>query len=241
MNCFFTILILLILSAGTVHSQEEDFIEPSTTQPKKQDPKVNIKKKPKEQNTKKEVKEAPDKNLNAKKNENNDAERDNASAPEDTLIRESETIKIDTFSTETPKFEDNISEEELELLASLKSDDHYKAISKFSQAELRALGEIPAEEIAKAMGIPVSEAKKLKEEIIFNTVKPYDKTPIDAPESITSIPGLGLAINTANDILTAGLDMTPKQRKKAQTVVLIILILVILPESYRINNSKNKK
>ncbi len=179
--------------------------------------------------------------MNAKKNENNDAERDNASAPEDTLIRESEIIKIDTFSTETPKFEDNISEEELELLASLKSDDHYKAISKFSQAELRALGEIPAEEIAKAMGIPVSEAKKLKEEIIFNTVKPYDKTPIDAPESITSIPGLGLAINATNDILTAGLDMTPKQRKKAQTVVLIILILVILPESYRINNSKNKK
>lgn len=246
MNICFTILILFIFSAGAVYSQEEDFLEPTTKEPTNNEPSTNnpkekIKNKPTDRNSKKNIIENSDKNLNAKGKENSADDQNSEAMTEDTVIIENEISDVDTVSVETPISEEKISEEELKMLSTLKGEDHSKAISEFSQEELRALSKISAGDIAKVLNITESEAKKIKDEIILNTVKPYDKTPIDAPEAITSIPGVGLAINAANDILTAGLDMTPKQRKKAQTVVLIILILVILPESYRLNNSKNKK
>jgi len=246
MNICFTILILFIFSAGAVYSQEEDFLEPTTKEPTNNEPSTNnpkekIKNKPTDMNSKKNIIENSDKNLNAKGKENSADDQNSEAMTEDTVIIENEISDVDTVSVETPISEEKISEEKLKMLSTLKGEDHSKAISEFSQEELRALSKISAGDIAKVLNITESEAKKFKDEIILNTVKPYDKTPIDAPEAITSIPGVGLAINAANDILTAGLDMTPKQRKKAQTVVLIILILVMLPESYRLNNSKNKK
>ena len=245
MNICITILIIMFFSASAVYSQDEDFPElrtkePSTNEPSTQNPKEKIKNKPTDKNSKKNVIENSDKNLNAKGKENNAEEQNSEAITEDTVATENENSDVDSVYVETPSSEEKISEEELKMLSTLKGEDNSEAISEFSQEELRALSDIPAADIAKVLNITESEAKKIKEEIIINIVTPYDKTPIDISEDISSIPGVGFAVNAANDILTAGLDMTPKQSKKAQTVVLIILILVILPESYRLNKLKNK-
>ena len=241
MNICFTILILLLLSACTVYSQQEDDQEPATSEPSIQNTEEQINSEPQEQNPERNIKESFDENLNVQGPENdNNIEQDNETAPANINTGDNEATAMDTVFIQTPNSEEKITKEELNELSTLKGESLSKAINDFSQDELKALSEIPKEELAKILKIPEQEAKTIQEEIINNTVKPFDKTPIKAPEAVTSIPVLGTAIDVANNILTAGLDMTPKQRKKAQMVIIIILICVILPESYRQYISKNK-
>jgi hypothetical protein len=245
MKICFTILILLVVSACTVYSQQDDdfqepvYINPSNEEPGRQDTdklKNTLKKKNPELNKKESFNEK----RSVRGNENSNTESVNETEPANINTVDTNALKPDTTNIQAQNIEEEILDKELIKLAGLKGEDLDKAIKGFSQKELKQLTEMPAEKLAKILKKPEEEVLKTQKDIKLYIIKPYNKTPIDAPEELTSIPGVVWIIDTANYILTAGLEMTPKQRKKSQLIVFIIMICIILPESYRKYISKNK-
>ena len=105
--------------------------------------------------------------------------------------------------------------------------------------QVRELVELPVDKLAVILKVPVSSAKKIQEEILSNAVIPYDKSPVSVPEAVASIPGVTESVDGLNYILTAGLDMTPQQRKRAQKVVIIVILCTLLPYMFTRKHHSN--
>ena len=127
------------------------------------------------------------------------------------------------------QFTEEISNEQILELYGLQDEQLAAAISKMSEEQVRELADLPADKLAAILKVPVAKAKNIQMEILANAVIPYDKSPVTAPQTIASIPGVTETVDGLNYILTAGLDMTPLQRKRAQKAVIIVILCTLLP------------
>jgi len=151
-------------------------------------------------------------------------------------IPESEALELQKeISANTPaikqlyQFTEEISNEQILELYKLQDEQLPVAISKMPEEQVREFAELPADKLAVILKVPIAKAKDIQREILSNAVIPYDKSPLTAPETIASIPGVTETVDGLNYILTAGLDMTPLQRKRAQKVVIIVILCTLLP------------
>lgn len=247
MKFCFPLLFLFLFSPVVLYSQNEDFPDPPPRERQNQNDDEPVFREPKKKNTEKQKKVTTDKNVKKPKTEENIKVPADETLQGNSVIDENDSLnssalpfneKIDSIVQnesviENITIEENSSILKLKAISTLTGKGLFEAFENFSQEELKAMMELPLEEIMKIFQVSEQEAKLIQEEIKMNIVKPYDKEPIIVPESMASIPGIDLVVYKANVLLTAGLDMTPKQRSKAQLVILIILICVILPEYHR--------
>ncbi|HRE41898.1 MAG TPA: hypothetical protein PLG90_11250 [Ignavibacteria bacterium] len=243
MKIFFSILLLFLLTSVSVYSQEEDFPNPPPRERPNQNDDEPVYREPVKKNTEKQKKVTTNEKVKKPKTEEEIKVPTEETLQGNSIIEEVDSLnsaalpnieKIDSnIQNEKITIEENNSVKKLRAISTLMGKSLSEAIENFTQEELKAMMEIPLEELMKIFSVSEQEAKLIQEEIKINIVKPYDKEPIIVPESMATIPGIDLVVYNANVLLTAGLDMTPKQRSRAQLVILIILICVILPEYYR--------
>ena len=150
--------------------------------------------------------------------------------PESEAIELQKEISANTSDVkQSYQFTEEISNEQILDLSKLPDEQLPSAIAKMPDEQVRELVELPVDKLAVILKVPVSSAKKIQEEILSNAVIPYDKSPVSVPEAVASIPGVTESVDGLNYILTAGLDMTPSQRKRAQKVVIIVILCTLLP------------
>ena len=130
---------------------------------------------------------------------------------------------------QTYQFTEEISNEKVREITVLKDDAMTEAISELPVEQIEELVQLPPDKLSKILKISEPQAAAISEKIRSGIVIPYDSTPVVLPEVMSALPGGKEAEGVLNYIFTAGLDMTPLQRKKTQKVVIIVIICTLLP------------
>ena len=130
---------------------------------------------------------------------------------------------------QTYQFTEEISNEKVREITVLKDDAMTDAISELPVEQIEELVQLPPDKLSKILKISEPQAAVISEKIRSGIVIPYDSTPVEVPEVMSALPGGKETAGIINYVLTAGLDMTPLQRKKTQKVVIIVILCTLLP------------